>query len=156
MRTRCGPLTAFAATLAVEMSASSVRGVIHRVAETLIPLPETRFGASATADDAANADRLKQTATSAHRRDRTDMNTLPFGTPAALQPLPARNLPHRRKELRRRRKRGTSNPALVVRRPDERHPQTRESVMSEKKRIAVPGATGRLGRHIVELAEQAG
>ena len=49
MRTRCGPLTAFAATFAVVMSASSVRGVIHRVADTVMPLPETRSGASANA-----------------------------------------------------------------------------------------------------------
>src|SRR4051794_13222002 len=33
---------------------------------------------------------------------------------------------------------------------------TRESVMSQTLRIAVPGATGRIGRHIVELAQEAG
>src|SRR5205085_12449412 len=49
MRTRCGPFTALAATLAVVTSTSSVRAVIHRHAPTVMPEPDTRFGASAAA-----------------------------------------------------------------------------------------------------------
>ena len=49
MRTRCGPLTAFAATFAVLTSTSSVRLEIQRQPVTVMPLPDTMFGASADA-----------------------------------------------------------------------------------------------------------
>src|SRR5436305_8411667 len=78
MRTRCGPLTAFAATFAVEMSASSVRDVIQRVAETVMPLPETRFGASASAAFGAPSSNRPRTTTSARARGPTNIERLPF------------------------------------------------------------------------------
>src|SRR4051794_23680813 len=60
---------AFAATFAVVMSASSVRGVIQRVAETVMPFPETRFGASASAVVVPpSSDRPSTTPVSARRR----------------------------------------------------------------------------------------
>src|SRR5919106_3488657 len=49
MRTRCGPCTAAAPTLAVEMSTSKVLDVIQRQPETVMPLPDAILGASATA-----------------------------------------------------------------------------------------------------------
>jgi hypothetical protein len=49
MRMRCGPFTALALTSEVLMSASSVRALIQRVAVTVMPLRDTRSGASAPA-----------------------------------------------------------------------------------------------------------
>src|SRR3954454_1016668 len=87
MRTRCGPLTAFADTFAVEMSASSVRDVIHRVAETVMPLPETRFGASASAvPEPPSSDRPTTTAAmNARTRGPANMDPLPVGRPRTVQ-----------------------------------------------------------------------
>src|SRR3954453_2409891 len=87
MRTRCGPLTAFALTFAVEMSASSVRDVIPRVAETVMPLPETRFGASASAvPEPPSSDRPTTTAAmNARTRGPANMDPLPVGRPRTVQ-----------------------------------------------------------------------
>src|SRR3954451_20799354 len=87
MRTRCGPLTAFALTFAVEMSASSVRDVIHRVAETVMPLPETRLGASASAvPEPPSSDRpTTMAATNARARGPTNMDPLPVGRRRTVQ-----------------------------------------------------------------------
>src|SRR5690349_12985409 len=72
MRTRWGPFTALAETLAVEMSTSRVRAVIQRHPPTVMPKPDVRFGASAAAGGTAEASGTKVAASatttiSAHR-----------------------------------------------------------------------------------------
>src|ERR1044071_5114009 len=92
MRTRWGPFTALAATLAVLMSTSSVRLLTQRQPPTVMPNPEVRLGASA----AAGADEAASGTTEAASANRTTRARRRMGAPPGGRPM---GRPYKRETL---------------------------------------------------------